>query len=268
MIETNKDIAEISLVEKGRALLDQGDVDSAVEYYGQAFDPESLDEHEARNMLIEARSHLSRKHLVEALESFEEALVMGTEIQRRQAVEGILTIAEIRSRLPRLTAALKKGLKERFGKKDMAVVGLFLMSDEENLVLFTNEALVMGTEIQRRQAVEGILTIAEIRSRLPRLTAALKKGLKERFGKKDMAVVGLFLMSDEENLVLFTNEALEPLPIHLNKTSRIGRIPQHVSDHKLPFKTDKCIAYTDEDDIRYILEIAGALNGKLQGKDD
>jgi len=201
MIETNKDIAEISLVEKGRALLEQGDVDSAVEYYGQAFDPESLDEPEARNMLIEARSHLSRKHLVEALESFE-------------------------------------------------------------------EALVMGTEIQRRQAVEGILTIAEIRSRLPRLTAALKKGIKERFGKKDMAVVGLFLMSDEENLVLFTNEAVEPLPIHLNKTSRIGRIPQHVSDHQLPVKTDKCIAYTDEDDIRYILEIAGALNGKLQGKKD
>ncbi len=101
MIETNSNAEEFSLVAKGRKFLAQGDIPSAVKCYEKAFDPEAVDETEARSMLIEARSHLSRKHLLEALESFEEALLTGTDVQRRQALDGILTIAEMRSRLGR-----------------------------------------------------------------------------------------------------------------------------------------------------------------------
>jgi tetratricopeptide (TPR) repeat protein len=193
MIETNRDTVKLSLVEQGREFLEQGDLTAAVECYGQAFDPESLDEQEARNMLIEARSHLSKKHLPEALESFEEALVMGTEIQRRQALDGVLTIGRIRARLPRLAAQLKRGLRERFGKKDITSFGLALISEHENLVLISAEA----------------------------------GGL---------------------------------LPGYLTKGGRIGRIPHRISEYRLPFATDKCIAFAEEDDIRYVLEIADTLN--------
>lgn len=192
MIETNSNASELSLVEKGRELLEKGDIPSAVKFYGQAFDPDALDEGEARSMLIEARAQLSRKHLLEALESFEEALLMGTEVQRRQALDGIIAVGEMRAKLPGLTAKLKKGLKDRLGKKSPTGVGLALVSDQENVVLISREAVVR-------------------------------------------------------------------LPPNLGKGPRIRRIPQHLSDYQPPFKADHCISYADEDDVNYVLEVADSL---------
>ncbi len=192
MIDMNADPSDLSLVAKGREFLDRGDISAAIQCYGQAFDPDSADEGEARNMLIEARSHLSRKYLLDALECFEEALVMGTEVQRRQALEGITAIAEIR---------------------------------------------------------------ASLRS----LTADLKKGLRDRLGKKSPVSSGLGLISDDENIVLISREAVESLPVHLVKGGKISRVPPHISEERLPFKTDKCIPYTDEEDVRYILAVVTAV---------
>jgi len=192
MIETNTDTSQLSPVEKGRRFLEKGDISSAVDCYGQAFDPDVLDEAEARNMLIEARALLSRKHLFEALENFEEALLMGTEVQRRQALDGITNIGEIWSSLPAFTGKLKKGFKERFGK------------------------------------------------RVP-------------------TSVGLAFISDQENLVLISADAVERLPVQVVKAGKIRRIPQHLADQELPIKTDQCILYTEEEDVSYILDVADHL---------
>ncbi len=197
MIDTNASPGNFSWMAKGREFLDKGDLPSALECYDQALDPESMDESEARSMLIEARAHLSRKHILEALEAFEEALLMGTDVQRRQALDGISTIGEIKSRLGSLTGKLKKGLKGALSKR-------------------------------------GPLT-----SRLA-------------------------MVSETDNVVLVSREAAESLPAHLLKGGKIGRLPQHLSDHPLPFATDKGIPYTNEEDIRYILEVAAALSGQVE----
>ncbi len=194
MMNINSNFADESLVTKGREFLERGDISSAVECYGKAFDPDSADEGEARSMLIEGRSHLSRKHLMEALECFEEALLMGTEVQRRQALEEIITIGEIRARLG---------------------------------------ALIPG----------------------------LKKALRDRLGKLPSAFNGLALLSDVENVVAISREAFENLPAPLAKSSRITRIPQHITEDRLPFKTDRCVPFTDKDDVLFILELASALSG-------
>lgn len=195
MMNVNTNFADESLVMKGREFLERGDISSAVECYGKAFDPDSADEEEARSMLIEGRSHLSRKHLLEALECFEEALLMGTEVQRRQALEEIITIGEIRAR-----------------------VG----------------ALIPG----------------------------LKKVLTDRPGKRPSALSGLALISDVENVVVISREAFENLPGRLAKSSRITRIPQHITEDRLPFKADRCVPFTDKDDVRFIIELASALIGE------
>ncbi|MGO9568331.1 MAG: hypothetical protein ACLP5H_12390 [Desulfomonilaceae bacterium] len=192
MIQTNVDLPESSLVAKGRELLEKGNIPAAVECYGRAYDPEAVDETEARSMLIEARAHLSRKHLLEALESFEEALLMGTDVQRRQALDGISALGEIRA-----------GLRS--------------------------------------------------------LTAYLKKGFKEIFGQQRPGSLGIALVSDEENIVLISEEAIQSLPAPLAKGGRISRLPPHLADHQLPIETDKCIPYVNEDDARHILEVAAAL---------
>jgi tetratricopeptide (TPR) repeat protein len=192
MIETNRNTFEISWSEQGRQLLEAGNLVEAVECYQKAHDPESLDEREARNMLIEARAHLSRKHFLEALESFE-------------------------------------------------------------------ETLVMGTEIQRNQAIEGIVLVAEARARLPRLTSELKKGLRDRFGRRDMVSYGLAPAPEEENIVLVSEEAIESLPDVLKKGSRIGRLPGRLSDLSSPMRARRGIAYSDKEDVRYILQVAEAL---------
>lgn len=192
MIETNTSTSEFSLVAKGREFLEKGDISSAVEYYGKAFDPDSLDESEARSMLIEARSHLSRKHLLEALESFEEALLMGTDVQRRQALEGIFTIGQIRSGLDSITASVKDGLEQ-------------LLRDVPPLDL------------------------------------------------------GLALVGGDENVVLVSIEAIEKLPVHLTKGSKISRLPQHLMEYRLSLETNRCIPYTDEEDVRFILDVAAEL---------
>lgn len=199
MIETLRDTMEMSFLEKARELLDQGRIDDALEHYQQAFDPDSLDERESRNMLIEARAQLSRKYLKDALENFE-------------------------------------------------------------------EALVMGTEIQRQQAMEGILAVARIRSKLSALSHLLKRGFKERLGKRDPASLGLLPLPDEENVILISQEALESLPNHLITGHRIGRIPARISDKNLPFTADKCVAYADESDVHYILEITMALKRAAESK--
>jgi len=189
-MQTNTD--DLSYIAKARELLDKGDLSSAVEYYGKAFDPESLDEPEARNMLIEARSNLSRKFLFEALDSFEEALIVGDQIQRRQAMEGVIEIAEIRLRLTLLNQLLRSGLK----------------------------ALV---------------------------------------GRKNKQIPGLGFVSENENLVLISNEAISKLPERLLRGFRIARIPERLRSATLPIEAQKCIPYSNEKDVDYILEVAKAI---------
>ena len=201
MIETNATPGNFSWISKGREFLENGDLPSALECYDQAFDPEALDESEARSMLIEARAHLSRKHILEALESFEDALSMGTDVQRRQALEGISTVGQIKAGLAPLTAKLKKGLKGALGKR------------------------------------------GPLASRLA-------------------------LVSESDNVVLISEEAAESLPAHLLKGGKIGRLPQHLTDYPLPFPTSKCIPYTDEEDVRYILEVAAALSGRVEPRQE
>ena len=150
-------------------------------------------------MLIEARAYLSRKNLVEALEHFE-------------------------------------------------------------------EALVMGTTIQRQQAVDGIATVGELRSRCKVLTAELKRGLRRHLGKKKPESVGLVFVSDQENVVLISHEAVQRLPGHLVKANKIRRIPPHLAYQPMPLDTDKAIAYTDEEDIRFILEVAAHLTLKQEAE--
>lgn len=192
MIEITSASEEMSWNERGRLLLEAGNVEEAIECYKQSSDPDSLDEREARNMLIEARAHLSRKYLTEALECFEEALIMGTEIQRTQALEGIKTVAEARKRLPRLNSILKKGLREYFGKRDSALYGLAL-------------------------APEG------------------------------------------DNIIFLTEEAIESLPEHLKRGSRIGKLPPRFSETTAPLRAERGIAYADIEDVQYVLEIARTL---------
>lgn len=195
MMESDLQVHEFSSVEKGRELLTQGDISSAIEFYGKIFDPDAFDEEEARTMLIEARSHLTRKHLLEALESFEDALLMGTDIQRRQALEGISTIGEIRTGTKSITKTLKKEFSALFGKK-----------------------------------------------------GSLSKGIS--------------LISDEENVVLITLGAIEILPAPLAKSSKIQSLPPHLVGQALPLVTDKCVSYTDDMDMRFILEVVRNLAGK------
>jgi len=192
MIEINANATEASSVEKARAYLDRGDTSAALECYRQVYDPDSLDETEARDMLIEAHANLSRKHWLEALENFEEALLMGTEVQRRQALDGIAAVAEVRSKFTRLTAKLKKTLKEILGKR--------------------------------------------------------------------MPSSGMALASDIDNLVLISKEALERLPGHLAKSTRMSRLPQHLQDQSLPLSAEKCIPYVDDEDVRFVVEVAEALS--------
>lgn len=189
-MQTNTD--DLSYIAKAREFLDKGDLSSAVEYYGKAFDPESLDEPEARNMLIEARSNLSRKFLFEALDSFEEALIVGDQIQRRQAMEGVAEIAEIRLRLTLLNQRLRSGLK----------------------------ALV---------------------------------------GRKNKQIPGLGFVSENENLVLISNEAISKLPERLLRGVRIARLPERLRGSTLPIEAQKCIPYSNEKDVDYILEVAKAI---------
>ncbi|MFH0821594.1 MAG: hypothetical protein V2B18_02500 [Pseudomonadota bacterium] len=193
MISANTPSEGISLLEKGRELLEKGDISSAVAMYGQAHDPESVDETEARSMLIEARAHLAKKFIYEALESFEEALLMGTAGQRRQALDGITSVGTI-----------KTGLRE--------------------------------------------------------LTLEMKKGLKKFMGKRTPASFGLFPVSEEDNLVLVSGEAMECLPGHLSKSTKFHALPPRLSDYKPPFPTAKCVPYTDEADVRFILEIASHIS--------
>jgi hypothetical protein len=193
MIQTNTDSPDVSLVAKGRAFLDRGDISSAVECYGKAYDPDTVDESEARSMLIEARSHLSRKHILEALECFE-------------------------------------------------------------------EALLMGTDVQRRQALDGISTVGEIRKRIPLLSAEIRQGLTTHLGNRSAESIGMAPIADEDNVVLISDEGMERLPAVLAKSTRMSRLPQHLLDHPPPFPTRQCVPYTDEDDVRYILEVIAALS--------
>jgi hypothetical protein len=177
------------LVAKGRESLEQGDFASAVEFYKKVSDPEALDETEARSMLIEARSHLSRKHLFEALESFEEALLMGTEVQRRQALDGILSVGELMSRLGSLTPQVKSSIEE---------------------------------------------------------ASVLDPGVRDKID----------IVPGDENIVLISNKVLDRLPGHLAKSPRISRLPQHLVDQTLSISNARCVAYADEEDVRFIAELA------------
>ncbi|MCA1960419.1 MAG: tetratricopeptide repeat protein [Desulfomonile sp.] len=192
MIGTQVQTGDSSLVEKGRDLLERGDLSAAMESYSQVYDPETVDEAEARNMLIEARSHLARKHIVEALECFEEALQMGTDVQRRQALDGIAEVGKIRTRLKKLAPEVRRGVAEHFGDKD------------------------------------------------------------PRSG-------GISLISDDENVVLITADAVARLPVRLAKAGFFQKLPPHLVDSELPLKTDRCFPYIDEEDVRHLIEIAAHL---------
>ena len=189
MIEIRSSAPEFSLVAKGRESLEQGDFASAVEFYEKVSDPEALDETEARSMLIEARSHLSRKHLFEALESFEEALLMGTDVQRRQALDGILSVGELMSRLGSLTPQVKSSIEE---------------------------------------------------------ASALDPGVRDKID----------IVPGDENIVLISNKVLDRLPGHLAKSPWISRLPQHLVDQTLSISNARCVAYADEEDVRFIAELA------------
>lgn len=164
-----------------------------MESYSQVYDPEAVDEAEARSMLIEGRSHLARKQIVEALECFEEALQMGTDVQRRQALDGITEVGKIRSRL-----------------KDLA--------------------------------------------------PEIRRGIAVHFGDKDPQSGGMSIISDDENVVLVTVEAIARLPVRLAKAGHFQRLPPHLVDSELPLKTDRCFAYIDEEDAQHIIEIAAHLS--------
>jgi hypothetical protein len=197
MIETNSDSPDVSLVAKGRAFLERGDISSAVACYGQAYDPDTVDESEARSMLIEARSHLSRKHVLEALECFE-------------------------------------------------------------------EALLMGTDVQRRQALDGISTVGQMRSRFPDLAEEIKKGLTAHFGAQSPEACGIALVSGDENVVVIANEVMPKLPAVLARSPRMSRLPQHLLDLPLPFSTKQCIPFADGEDVRYVLEVIAALAAPVE----
>ncbi len=196
-MNTNTETSQLTLVNRGRELLERGDVSSAVAYYGKVYDPDSTDEPEARNMLIEGRSNLARKYLPEALDCFEEALLMGSEIQRRQALDGISSIGAIRAQQSVLTERLKSGLK-------------------------------------------GVLEL------------------------KPESSFGLSLISEDENLVLISEQAFSSLPPQFMRGARIVAIPQRLANAALPIDARRCIPYTTEEDIDFIIDMAEALKQNIQ----
>ena len=121
------------------------------------------------------------------------------------------------------------------------------------------EALLMGTEGQRRQALEGITKVGELKAQLGPLTATLKKAFKSIFGKRGSLPFGLSLVSDEENLVLVSEEAIQSLPARLVTGKRITALPPRFADMELPLSARGCIAYTDDEDVRYIVTVAQTL---------
>ena len=96
----NTPAAELSLGIRARELLDTGEITQAVELYCRMFDPDSQDDEEARSLLVEAWSYLAAKQVIDALDCFEETMTIGTEVQRRQALEGIMQIGEIKRGAP------------------------------------------------------------------------------------------------------------------------------------------------------------------------
>ena len=197
MVGMNAQTGDVSWIERGRELLNQGDVASALKTYEKAHDPEAEDEEEARNMLIEAWAQLSRKNLVAALENFE-------------------------------------------------------------------EALIMGTNVQRRQALDGIRTVGEIGPRVKTLTAEVKKGLKKHLGRKKPESVGLALVSDRENVILISNDAFARLPGHVIRANKIRGIPPHLAEDPARAGMDRAIPYTEQEDVRFILEVIEHLTRKQE----
>jgi hypothetical protein len=114
---------------------------------------------------------------------------------------------------------------------------------------------MMGTDRQRGQALEGISIIGEIRVRVRTINAELKGFLKKTFGKKSPATRGLALVSDAENVLLISREAVERLPSPLSKGGKIQSLPPHLRDYPLPLKTDRCIPFADEKDLRFLVEV-------------
>ncbi|MEW6351140.1 MAG: hypothetical protein AB1646_18950 [Thermodesulfobacteriota bacterium] len=191
-MSTNTPAVEPSLSIRARELLDKGELAPAVELYCQMFDPDSQDEHEARNLLVEAWAYLAAKQILDALDCFEETMMIGTEVQRRQALEGITQIAELKVRIQPLVQKVKKILKKHLGKE---------INDQ----------------------------------------------------------IGLAFFAEEENLVLISGEAASELPGQLLRGNRIRTITQRLKDAPLPIRTNRCIPFTDESDVQYIDEVASTL---------
>ncbi len=191
-MSTNTPAAELSLSTRARELLDKGEVAPAVELYCQMFDPDAQDEHEARNLLVEAWAFLAAKQILDALDCFEETMTIGTEVQRRQALEGITQIGELKTRIRPLVQKVRRSLKKHLGK-----------------------------EVSEK--------------------------------------VGLAFFTEEENLVLISGDAVSALPGQLLRGNRIRTITQRLKDAPLPIRTTRCIPFTNETDVQYIDEVASTL---------
>ena len=77
--------------------------------------------------------------------------------------------------------------------------------------------------------------------------------------KKRLSSLGLALVSDDENAILISDEAVQALSGRMAVGKRLTRIPQHLTDGPLPMECDRCISYIDEDDVRFILAVAKEL---------
>jgi hypothetical protein len=196
MIGTHVRTEDASIAEKARELLDRGEISAAMKYYAKSYDPEALDEVEARNMLIEARALVTRKHLLEALEAFE-------------------------------------------------------------------EALLTGTDVQRRQALEGIASVGRLRLGVPALSMQLAETLREALGETSLESIGMSLVDENENLALITPEAVSALPETLTRAGRVQRIPAHLSGESLPLETHLCVLYTEPQDLQIIKDIAVFLASRV-----
>jgi hypothetical protein len=191
-MSTNTPAAELSLATRARELLDKGEVAPAVELYCQMFDPDAQDEHEARNLLVEAWAYLAAKLVLDALDCFEETMTIGTEVQRRQALEGITQISEIKLRIPPLVQKVRKSFKKH-----------------------------MGREVSEK--------------------------------------MGLAFFSEDENLVLISDDAVNMLPGQLLRGNRIRPVTQRLKDAPLPIRAHRCIPFANEADAQYIDEVASTI---------
>ena len=112
--------------------------------------------------------------------------------------------------------------------------------------------------------MDGISSIGAIRAQQGVLTEMLKSGLKAVLRKESEISMGLSFISGDENLVLISEQAFCSLPPQFIRGARIVPIPTRLANTALPIDARRCIAYTTEEDINFIIEIAEALKENSQ----